>query len=112
MKQGSFFSAAKCFEKINDLSEIGRTFLAVASVMSAADEPVNAATLNSLGLSLLTKVLEKDPNNARANLYISLYHYERGNMELAREAVANGLKNKSDKYTENRLNSVYNILNS
>lgn len=112
LKQGSFFSAAKCFEKINDLSEIGRTFLAVASVMSAADEPVNAATLNSLGLSLLTKVLEKDPNNARANLYISLYHYERGNMELAREAVANGLKNKSDKYTENRLNSVYNILNS
>jgi len=112
LKQGSFFSAAKCFEKINDLSEIGRTFLAVASLMSAADEGVNAVTLTSHGLNLLSKVLEKYPNHGRANLCMALYHYERGNMELAREAVSNGLKDKTDKYTENRLNSVYNILNS
>jgi len=113
LKQGSFFTAMKYFKKAGDNSEIGRTWLGLASALHTAGESAMAATTAGYGLKALHHELAANPGNGRANLYIALYHYERGDKVAARQAIERGLASQScERSTRTRLTAILNAISS
>lgn len=113
LKQGSFFTAMKYFKKAGDNSEIGRAWLGLASALHTAGETAMAATTAGYGLKALHHELAANPGNGRANLYIALYHYERGDKVAARQAIERGLASQScERSTRTRLTAILNAISS
>jgi tetratricopeptide (TPR) repeat protein len=112
LKRGSFFMAAKGFERMGDMAELGRTYLGLASTLVAAEEPNTGHEVAAQGRELLAEVLAVEPTHGRGNLYLSLYYYEHGKLEEALETVNRGLAGNLDDYTKRRLVSVQNIITS
>ncbi len=113
LKQGSFFTAMHYFKAADDIAEIGRTWLGIASALHATGETTLAATTAGYGLKALHHELAANPGNSRANLYMALYHYERGDRVAARQAVERGLASqKCERSTRNRLTSILNAISS
>jgi tetratricopeptide (TPR) repeat protein len=113
LKQGSFFTAMKHFRKAGDNAEIGRTWLGLSSALHTAGESAMAATTAGYGLKALHHELAANPGNGRANLYIALYHYERGDKVAARQAIERGLGSQNcERSTRTRLTAILNAISS
>lgn len=113
LKQGSFFTAMKHFRKAGDNAEIGRTWLGLSSALHTAGESAMAATTAGYGLKALHHELAANPGNGRANLYIALYHYERGDKVAARQAIERGLASQNcERSTRTRLTAILNAISS
>lgn len=113
LKQGSFFTAMKLFNKAGDNAEIGRTWLGLSSALHAAGESAMAATTAGYGLKALRHELAANPGNGRANLYLALYHYERGDKVAARQAIERGLASQNcERSTRTRLTAILNAISS
>ena len=113
LKDGSFFTALHYFQAAGDVAEIGRTWLGIASALNSSGETALAATAAGYGLKALHHELAANPGNGRANLYVALYHYERGDKVAARRAVERGLASQnSERSTRNRLAAILEALSS
>lgn len=113
LKSGSFFAALRYFQAAGDVAEIGRTWLGIASALNSSGETALAATAAGYGMKALHHELAANPENARANLYIALYNYERGDKVAARRAVERGLASQSiERPTRNRLSAILEALSS
>ncbi len=107
LKRGSFFMALRCFHDARDLAEIGRAYLALSSHLFAAGDADNSALAAGFGLQALREELQKNPECARANLYLALYHFERREHKQARERVEAGLQVQAEPSTRRHLRALY-----
>ncbi len=113
LKQGSYFTAIKYFKAADDVAEIGRSWLGLASALHTSGETSLAATTAGYGIKALHHELAANPGNSRANLYLALYHYERGDKVAARQAIERGLASQScERSTRQRLTAVLNAISS
>ena len=103
LKRGSFFSAMKYFSKANDMAEIGRTYLGLASMLAAMGDKKTAALAAGFGKKALLDELVNNPHSGRANLYLALYSFERKDLVSAKKSIENGLKSNCKKTTRKRL---------
>lgn len=92
LRRGSFFHALKVANEAKDLAEVGRAYLALASHLFSAGDGKAAAWAAGFGLNSLGEALRRSPGSARAHLYQALYHFERRDLEAAKQAVQSGLK--------------------
>ena len=113
LKQGSYFTAMKHFRAAGDNAEIGRTWLGLASSLHTSGETSLAATTAGYGLNVLQSELAANPGNSRAQLYLALYHYERGDKVAARQAIERGLASQTcERSTRTRLTAILNAVSS
>jgi len=92
LKRGSFFAALRCYMESRDLAEIGRAYLAIASYLAAAGEKKASAAAAGFGLNAIQEDLKRNPQSARAHLYLALYHFERRDVVSARSEARAGLE--------------------
>ncbi len=112
LRSGSFLTAMKHFAAARDYAEIGRTYLGLASALSSSGEIELAAVAAGYGLAALDSELRQNPTNARASLYVALYHFERNDMAAARQVLNRGLAGECDPVTRKRLTSLLNSIGS
>lgn len=106
LKRGSFFSAMRYFMMAQDLAEVGRTYLGLSSALHLSKEEGPAAIAAGYGLKALNEELMRNPQSARANLYLALYHFERDELMQAGQAVKRGLSSDADRNTRQRLTAL------
>ncbi len=106
LKRGSFFSAMRYFMMAQDLAEVGRTYLGLSSALHLSKEERPAAIAAGYGLKALNEELVRNPQSARANLYLALYHFERDELMQAGQAVKRGLSSDADRNTRQRLTAL------
>jgi tetratricopeptide (TPR) repeat protein len=113
LKRGSYFEAMKCFLAVRDLAEIGRTWLGLSSHLFANGEDKSAALAAGFGLRALKEELQARPDSSRGHLYLSLYHLDRGEEEMARTHARRGLSGSVDSpETRRRLSAVLTKVSS
>lgn len=112
LRQGSFFTAMQYFNVAQDTAEIGRTYLGIASALNSVGETALAGTAVAFGMKALNQELARNPGNSRANLYLALYYYERGDKVAARKAIDHGLAYECERTTRTRLTAIFNAINS
>lgn len=112
LRQGSFFTAMQHFNTARDTAEIGRTYLGLASALNSAGETSLAATAAGFGIKALNQELAANPASSRANLYLALFHYERGDKVAARKAIDRGLASECERSTRTRLTAILNAISS
>ncbi len=111
LKSGSYFSALDKFEKADELVEMGRVYLGLASTLTSANEREMAAIAAGYGLKLINQDISRGKHISRACLYKALYEYERGDKESAVASIDVGLNCKDlDFSTYNKLVSLYDNL--
>lgn len=94
LNNGSYLRALDYFEKENDESEKGRTYLAISKSLYESNEPKNAKIAEHYGFSSLVNYIQNDPNNPKANLYLALYLLDKGDKDQAKEAIRRGLNSQ------------------
>lgn len=111
LKNGSYFSALEKFAKANEGVEMGRTYLGLASALTADNEIDMASIAAGYGLKLINEDMAKGKNIARASLYKALYDCERNDKDSAIASIDLGLNCKDlDFSTYNKLISLYESL--
>jgi tetratricopeptide (TPR) repeat protein len=110
LQKGSYFSALRYFLMAQDIAEVGRTYLGFSSALNMAGEKQTSAVAAGYGLRALNEHLGREPDAARANLYLALYHFERDEFALADRAVKSGLHGNADRGTRQRLTALLNSL--
>ncbi len=110
LQKGSYFSALRYFLMAQDIAEVGRTYLGLSSALNIAGEKQTSAVAAGYGLRALNEHLNREPDAARANLYLALYHFERDEFALADRAVKTGLHGNADRGTRQRLTALLNSL--
>lgn len=112
LRKGSFFSAMKYFVAANDLAEVGRTYLGLASALNAAGEKQQASLATAYGLQALNQELAAHQQNNRAYLYLALYQFDRGDKIAARRIIEKGLAAGGEPLTRQRLTAMLNAVNN
>lgn len=112
LRRGSFFTAMKYFTMAQDLSEIGRTYLGVSSALKNAGEIDLATIAADYGLNVLNQEIARKPANARAHLYLALYHFDSGDKVAARKSVEYGLAAGGERHTRASLTAILKALKS
>lgn len=112
LRRGSFFSAMKYFVAAQDLAEVGRTYLGIASALNSAGEKDAGALAAGYGLQALNQELSVHSGNSRAHLYLALFHYDRGDQMSARKSIERGLAVDGETFTRQRLTAMLNTINN
>ncbi len=112
LKRGSFLTAMKYFVAAQDLAEVGRTYLGLASALSSAGEKDAAALAAGYGLQALEQELSVHNRNNRAHLYLALFHYDRGDKVAARKSIERGLAVDGESLTRQRLTAMLNSIDN
>lgn len=110
LKRGSYFAALKCYMESRDLAEIGRGYLAIASSLAAAGEKKASAAASGFGLNALQEELGRNPQSARAHLYLALYYFERRELTAARSEARAGLETGAEGETQRHLKALLNSM--
>lgn len=112
LKRGSFLTAMKYFVAAQDLAEVGRTYLGIASALNSAGEKDAAALAAGYGLQALEQELSVHNRNNRAHLYLALFHYDRGDKVAARKSIERGLAVDGESLTRQRLTAMLNSIDN
>ena len=111
LRVGSYFSALDKFSKADELVEMGRVYLGLASTLTSANEIEMASIAAGYGLKLINQDMSRGKHISRACLYKALYDYERGDKDSAIASIDVGLNCKDlDFSTYNKLVSLYDNL--
>lgn len=92
LSSGSVFSAMRYYLIAKEPAESGRAYLALSSALKDSNEHEAARISESFGLNALSEELSLNPYSSRANLYLTIYFRESGNIEKARQIAIRGLK--------------------
>ena len=112
LKNGSYFSALEKFKKADELVEMGRVYLGLASALNSDNETYMASIAAGYGLKLIKEDMSRGKHIARASLYKALYDVESGDKESAIATIDLGLNCKDlDFSTYNKLVSLYDTIN-
>ena len=111
LRAGSYFSALEKFAKADELVEMGRVYLGLASTLTNVNETEMASVAAGYGIKLINQDMARGKHISRACLYKALYDYERGDKESAVASIDVGLNCKDlDFSTYNKLVSLYDNL--
>lgn len=111
LTKGSFMNALRYFDKLKNYAEMGRTYLAISKNLEEAGEDYYSALAEKFGETCLIKCLAKDDNDAKANLYLALYYYDKNRKTQAKEAIKRGLAStNAEDQVRQRLLSLSEIM--